>query len=70
MNNDAEAKLDVWVKGEPNGDKDENFVVIDVPEAALNDVAQSKLSCSSCLVSSSLLLELDGLCKDSLIGNI
>ena len=70
MNNDAEAKLELWVKGEPNGGRNENFVVIDVPEAALNDVAQSKLSCSSCLVSSSLLLELDGLCKDSLIGNI
>ena len=70
MNNNAEAELQVWVKAEPNGDRDENFVVIDVPRAALNDVAEDKLSCSSCLVSSSLLLQLHGLCKDSLIGNV
>ena len=70
MNNDAgEAELQVWGKAEPNGERDENFVVIDVPQAALNDVAGNKLSCSSCLLSSSLLLQLDGLCEGSLIGN-
>ena len=70
INNDAEAQPEVWVKGEPNGGRSENFVVIDVPRAALNDVDRSKQSCSSCLVSSSLLLKLDGLCKGSLIGNV
>ena len=68
-NNEAEAEPQVWVKAEPNGGRDENFVVIDVAQAALNDVARSKRSCSSCLLSSSLLLQLHGLCKDSLIGN-
>ena len=70
MNNNAEAELQVWVKAEPNGGRDENFVVIDVPRAALNDVAEDRLSCSSCLVSSSLILQLHGLCEDSLIGNV
>ena len=70
MNNDAaDAEPQVWGKTEPNGDRDENFVVINVDRAALNDVAGNKLSCSSCLVSSSLLLQLDGLCKHSLMGN-
>ena len=68
-NNAADAELQVWNKGEPNGGRDENFVVIDVQRAALNDVAGNKLSCSSCLLSSSLLLQLDGLCEGSLIGN-
>ena len=68
-NNAAEVELQVWDKDEPNGDRDENFVVINVDRVALNDVAGNKLSCSSCVVSSSLLLKLDGLCKGSLIGN-
>ena len=69
-NNEVEAELQVWDKAEPNGDRDENFVVIRVPQATLNDVAGNKLSCSSCRVSSSLLLQLDGLCEHSLIGNV
>ena len=68
MNNNTEAGPQVWVKAEPNGCRDENFVVIDLAREALNDVAQNKLSCSSCLLSSSMLLQLDGLCEDSLIG--
>ena len=72
MNNNAEVKLQdqVWAKSEPNGGKDENFVIIDTPRGALIDVIQTKLSCSSCLLSSSLQLQLDGLCEDSLIGEI
>ena len=68
MNNNATVESEAWEEGRPNGGKDENFVVIKVAQSALNDVAQNKLSCSSCLLSSSLLLKLDGLCKDSLIG--
>ena len=70
MNNNAEAELQVWAKAEPNGCRDENFVVVDVAEAALNDVARNKLSCSTCLLSSSLILQLHGLCEDSLIGSV
>ena len=68
-NNAADEEPQVWGKTEPNGDRDENFVVINVDRAALNDVAGNKLCCSSCLLPSSLLLQLDGLCKDSLMGN-
>ena len=70
MNNNAEAKFQPWDKSRPNGGEDENFVRISVSRGALNDVSHKKLSCSSCLLSSSLLLQLDGLCEDSLIGNI
>ena len=70
MNNNTEAEPQVWAKAEPNGCRDENFVVASVARGGLNDVARNKLSCSSCLVSSSLLLQLHGLCEDSLIGNV
>ena len=70
MNNNAVAELQVWDKAQPNGERDENFVVINIPRAALWDVGRNKLSCSSCLLSSSLILHLDGLCEDSLIGNV
>ena len=50
--------------------RDENFVEIDVSRKALNDSFSHRLSCSSCLISSSLTLQLDGRCKDSLIGKI
>ena len=69
MNNNAVAELQVWDKAQPNGERDENFVVINIPRAALIDVARNTLSCSSCLLSSSLLLQLDGLCEGSRIGN-
>ena len=70
MNNNARVEFHVWDKAEPNGDRYENFAVIDIARAALDDVPQSWLSCSSCLLSSSLLLKLDGLCEDSVIGNV
>ena len=68
MNNNATVEPQAWDRGEPNGGEEENFVMIDVSGAALNDVAQTRLSCSSCRLTSSLLLTLDGLCKDSMIG--
>ena len=68
MNNGSEAQLSFWYKDEPNGKKDENYVVIGVPQAVLFDVPPTWVSCSSCLVSSTLLLQLDGLCGHSLIG--
>ena len=52
------------------GGRDENFVVISVARKALVDVPEKTRGCSSCSVSSSLLLKLDGLCKDSMIGKI
>ena len=69
MNSLAKAKLQFWAKGQPNGGIDENFVGIRMSSAGLIDRPQTALSCSSCLISSSLLLQLDGRCKYSLIGN-
>ena len=72
MNDNTTVESPAWDNGKPDGGKDENFVVIDLDKGAegvLNDVPEiNKLSCSSCLLSSFLLLKLDGLCKDSLIG--
>ena len=70
MNNNATVEFQVWDKTEPNGGRVENYAVIDIPRAALDDVPRSWVSCSSCLLSSSMLLKLDGLCKDSVIGNV
>ena len=70
MNNNSTTTLDFWAKNEPNGDKDENFVQISRLSKGLNDAPSNLLSCSTCLISSSLLLQLDGRCRDSLIGDL
>ena len=70
VNNNKTAELQFWSKTEPNGGRDENLVVIYVSREALVDVPDKTLGCSSCQISSSLLLKLDGLCKDSMIGNV
>ena len=69
MNNNSEAEFQIWNKIEPNGGRDENFVMINVAQGVLNDVDKTRLFCSSCLLSSSLLVQLDGLCEDSIIGD-
>ena len=68
MNNNAEAGFQIWDGVEPNGGEDENFVMIEVSRGVLLDVSPTKLICSSCQLSTSLLLQMDGLCEDSLIG--
>ena len=70
VNNNKTAELQFWSKTEPNGGRDENLVVIYISREALVDVPDKTLGCSSCRISSSLLLKLDGLCKHSMIGNV
>ena len=70
MNNNVEEEFQPWEEAEPNGGKDENFAMISVMRGVLHDVAHNKLSCSACRISSSLLLQLDGLCEDSIIGKV
>ena len=70
MNNNTRTTVQFWADNEPNGDNDENFVQISRLAKGLNDAASNLLSCSSCSISSSLLLQLDGRCRDSVIGNI
>ena len=70
MNNNVEEEFQPWEEAEPNGGKDENFAMISVTRGVLHDVAHNKLSCSACRISSSLLLQLDGLCEDSIIGKV
>ena len=70
MNDNTRKELHLWDEIEPNGGRDENFVAISVARKALVDVPERTRGCSSCSVSNSLLLKLDGLCKDSMIGKI
>ena len=72
VNDNTEAKHQPWDGVQPNGGKDENFVVINVRRKALRDVSDSRTSlyCSACSLSNSLMLRLDGVCEDSLIGNL
>ena len=70
MNNNSDVQYKNWDKTEPNGGKNENYVMINVRQAALHDVQEKRLACSTCSLSSSLLLQLDGMCKDSFIGNL
>ena len=69
-NNNKTTDIDFWSEIEPNWGRDENFVVIRVARKALVDVPEKTLGCSSCSISSSMLLKLDGLCKNSMIGKI
>ena len=68
MNDNSSAPFMIWDKKKPNGGKDENYVEIRVRTASLNDVGGNGLRCSTCSLSSSLLLRLDGVCEDSFIG--
>ena len=70
MNSLSEAQPQFWAKKEPNGGKNENSVAIRVSTASLVDATQTSLKCSSCLISSSLLLQLDCRCRHSLIGKV
>ena len=68
MNSLSKAQPHFWAKDQPNGGTHENFAAIHVSRAALVDIPGNYLSCSSCMISSSLLLQLDGRCRHSLIG--
>ena len=70
MNDNSSVQYQVWDKGEPNGGENENYVAIAIQTAALQDVEENRLFCSTCYLSSSLLLQLDGVCEDSFIGNL
>ena len=70
MNSLSEAHPQYWEREEPNGGKNENSVAIRVSTASLVDAPQTSLKCSSCLISSSLLLQLDGRCRHSLMGKV
>ena len=70
MNNNNETTIQNWARGQPNGGKNENHVVIKVVHRALADASQDDKFCSSCRISNMLLLQLDGRCEHSLIGNV
>ena len=70
MNNNSIQQYQIWDKGQPNGGKNENFAVINLQYAAMNDANERMSFCSTCSLSSSLLLRLDGVCEDSIIGNL
>ena len=69
MNDNTETKIQNWARGQPNGGRNENFVEIVVPQMALADGEAEEKICSSCRISNMLLLQLDGRCEHSLIGN-
>ena len=70
MNSLSEAHPQYWEREEPNGGKNENSVAIRVSTASLVDAPQTSLKCSSCLISSSLLLQLNSRCRHSLMGKV
>ena len=70
LNDNSTVQYQIWNKAEPNGGKIENYVKINVQDAALHDVNGNNLFCSTCYLSSSLFLQLDGVCEDSFLGNL
>ena len=69
MNNNSTVQYQRWDKGQLNGGKRDNYAAIFVRSAALYDVDENALYCSTCSLSSSLILQLGGLCENSFIGN-
>ena len=70
MNDNNKTTLQNWAKGQPNGGKYESAIVIVAAQMALADSVPYWPSCSSCRISNMLLLQMDGLCTDSLIGYV
>ena len=68
VNNNTEITIQNWARGQPNGGKYEKFVLINVAQRALTDSEAEWSSCSSCRISNTLLLQLDGRCEQSVIG--
>ena len=70
MNDNISMQYQIWDKGQPNGGKNENYVAIVLRTAALRDYDENEVKgCSTCSLSSSLILQLDGICESSFIGN-
>ena len=70
MNDNSSVQYQIWDKGQPNGGKNENHVAIVIRTAALRDYDENEIKgCSTCSLSSSLILQLDGVCESSFIGN-
>ena len=70
MNDNTKTTIQNWARGQPNGGKYEKFVLINVVQKALADSEADWPSCSSCRISNMLLLQLDGRCEQSVIGNV
>ena len=70
MNDNTETKIQNWARGQPNGGRNEKFVNIVVSQMAFADGEAEEKTCSSCRISVMLLLQLDGRCEHSLIGNV
>ena len=72
MDTGIEAPFLPWEKSQPNGGRGENFVQMVLKSASdfnYFDVdATVRHTCASCLLNKSLLLQLDGLCPETLIG--
>ena len=43
MNDNSSVEYQMWDKGQPNGAENDNYVVITVRTAALNDVEENRL---------------------------
>ena len=70
MNDNTEKRFQNWARGQPNGGEIENFVVINIDQRALADTEPHWSCCSSCSISKTLLLQLNGRCEHSIIGNV
>ena len=69
MNDGSEATFLPWDDSEPNGGLDENHVRVDYPGGLYKDIAAGWPGvCGSCVLHTSLVLQLDGLCDHSYIG--
>ena len=69
MNDDSQTELLFWDNAQPNGLDYQNYVALSSPRYLYNDVTGWEAgSCTSCLLDRSMLLQLDGLCDESDIG--
>ena len=57
-----------WADGQPNGERAQNYVAVDLENSYYLDFSAEATHCASCTSNTKASLTLRGLCKDSYLG--
>ena len=67
-NTNSQAKFLPWTEGQPNGLETQNYVALETENFEFGDTNKKELHCSSCTLKTNAVLNLRGVCEDSLLG--
>ena len=68
-NTNSQAKFLPWTEGQPNGLETQNYVALETENFEFGDTNKKELHCSSCTLKTNAVLNLRGVCEDSLLGD-